>query len=231
MSEQKGRKDNNSGFGRVFNNQELGSLISRIHATVISNGSELERIIISLTNQIDDLDQFILDAECAKLSNGTYVCSKKCLNKSKYKIQDTDEKNKKRYIEPDLLVFKIEEKRICKIVELKDGDTFDTKKVIGEREHLRPFASEFGRQIPFSTDYYFCCFNQNDQNVILVGLKGAFSKNEILTGKEFCELLGISYEDILVKRNKDAENNLDYFLEELVKIDKIKNKLSKLLSK
>lgn len=41
---QKGRKDGNSGYTRVFNNSELGDLISKIQATVISNGNELEKL-------------------------------------------------------------------------------------------------------------------------------------------------------------------------------------------
>lgn len=77
MSKQKGRKDNNSGFGRVFNNQELGALISKIHATVISNGSELERIIINKSEQIKDLDEFISKANNWDIEKGVFVCSKK----------------------------------------------------------------------------------------------------------------------------------------------------------
>ena len=85
---------------------------------------------------------------------------KKCLKNSSIKIQDQDEKNRKRYIEPDFIIFIVQSRRICKIIELKDGDNFDTKKVLGEKEHLRVFANEFSRKIPFATEFYFCCFNQ-----------------------------------------------------------------------
>ena len=231
MSKQKGRKDNNSGFGRVFNNQELGALISKIHATVISNGSELERIIINKSEQIKDLDEFISKANNWDIEKGVFVCSKKCLKNSSIKIQDQDEKNRKRYIEPDFIIFIVQSRRICKIIELKDGDNFDTKKVLGEKEHLRVFANEFSRKIPFATEFYFCCFNQNDRKAIITGLKNTFEENEILTWKEFCELLNISYEDIQNQRNKDSEENLDYFLKELIKIPNIKEKLEKLLKK
>ena len=57
----KGRTDNNSGYKRVFDNEELGSLISKIQATVISNGSELERIILSKSTTISNLEIFIED--------------------------------------------------------------------------------------------------------------------------------------------------------------------------
>ena len=45
ISETKGRSDANSGYARLFGNQQLGQLISRVHATVIRTGNELEHII------------------------------------------------------------------------------------------------------------------------------------------------------------------------------------------
>jgi len=49
ISETKGRSDANSGYARLFGNQQLGQLISRVHATVIRTGNELERIIEAAT--------------------------------------------------------------------------------------------------------------------------------------------------------------------------------------
>lgn len=80
-----------------------------------------------------------------------------------------------------MLVFIIEKRRVCKIIELKGGDAFDTKKVQGEREHLEEFSQKFGSRIPFSTEWYICCFNQNDKSKIKEGLKNVFSEKEILT--------------------------------------------------
>ena len=48
----KGRQDGNSGYIRTLKNAQLGLLISRVQATVISNGTELERIIVSKSNNI-----------------------------------------------------------------------------------------------------------------------------------------------------------------------------------
>ena len=39
------KSKNSGGYARVLGNEELGGLISRVHSTVISNGTELERII------------------------------------------------------------------------------------------------------------------------------------------------------------------------------------------
>lgn len=225
---QKGRKDGNSGYTRVFNNSELGDLISKIQATVISNGNELEKIILSQTNTIDDLNLFIEKAEIGEISNGVFVCSKKNIKTSNFAVKNPlDNKG----IEPDLLVFIVEKHRICKIIELKDGDTFDTKKAAGEREHLITFSKEFGRKIPFRTEIYICSFNQNDINAIKFGLKNTFTEQEILTGRAFCNILNLDYDKIITARLEDAEDNLNYFIEELLKIEQVKKKIISILDK
>ena len=52
-----------------------------------------------------------------------------------------------------------------------------------------------------------------------------------MTGVELCDILKISYIDIRKKRIQDSENNIDYFVSELLKIDTVRNKISNLLSK
>ena len=44
ISESKGRPDENSGYARLFGNQQLGQLLSRVQATVIRTGNALEKI-------------------------------------------------------------------------------------------------------------------------------------------------------------------------------------------
>lgn len=124
-------------------------------------------------------------------------------------------------IEPDLLIFVVEKNRICKIIELKDGDSFDTKKSLGEKEHLEEFSIKFGAKIPFVTEYYICSFNQEDKELIKLGFKGLFEYENIMTGKELCELLNINYEEIVEHRKKDMEDNFEYFIDELVKIPEV----------
>lgn len=150
------------GYERVFNNQKLGDLITKIQATVISNGTELERMVLSQSNVIDDVDAFLDDVTYGRQPEGVFVAPKKCVKKSWRTIPN---------IEPDILIFIVEKNRICKIVELKDGYMFDTKKVKGEKENLETFAEKFGSKIPFVTEWYICCFNESDKTVIKEGLK------------------------------------------------------------
>lgn len=50
-----------------------------------------------------------------------------------------------------------------------------------------------------------------------------------MTGREFCELLEIDYDAIVAERQKEQPQNVLYFLKELVKIDKVRAILRKLL--
>jgi len=45
IADTKGRPDENSGYVRLLGSKPLGLLISRLHATVIRSGNELERLL------------------------------------------------------------------------------------------------------------------------------------------------------------------------------------------
>lgn len=206
-------KSSSGGYNRVFDNTEIGRLMAKVQSTVISNGSELEKIILQRTQNITDLDKYIDEVTNGETENGTYVCTKKILKKSSYKL----DKN-----EPDLLIFIVQQRRKCKIIELKDGDAFDTKKAPAEQEHLEKFNDHIGKKIPFVSDYFICCFNQLDKNEIVKGFKNAFTIEHVMTGKELCEILNISYDEILEERKKDAKSNVEYFYSQFTSIPEIK---------
>ena len=208
----KGRKDGNSGYTRALGNEQLGALISKVQATVISNGTELERMIQARSNLIPDLNRFIDLATDGNISDGVYLCNKNAYKASRFVVTDAGGKK----ILPDMLVFIVERRRVCKVIELKDGDAFDTKKSAGEKSHLELFIQKFGMQIPFVAEYYICCFNQDDKEVIYAGFKGDFDYNNILTGRELCNILNISYDEIVELRKKDAEENFNYFIDKLL---------------
>ncbi len=225
-------KPKNSGgaYSRVFDNERLGNLITKVHSTSISNGSELENLILEMIDKnciVEDCDQFLEDYKRTANIAGDIIklIPKKVLKKSK-KLKPQKNPNNKNF-EPDFVVLKIDKtQECCYIIELKDGFTFDTKKVIGERQHLELFENYIAKQIPYSTRIKFCCFNEDNKEKIKIGLKSAFDIDEIMTGQEFCYLLGINYEDILQKRKHDAKENFQYFIEELLKIEEVKVKLS-----
>src|SRR5439155_13488817 len=135
----------------------------------------------------------------------TYLIPKKVVKKSKFKSEH----------EPDYLILKKATKTLY-ITELKDGDTFDTKKSAGEAESLRKFKNHISENVPYKTLILVCCFNQTDKEKILQGFKlveeekntklaaqagktlletnvelsnkNKIKPSEAFTGQEFCEL-------------------------------------------
>lgn len=197
-----GRRD--GGYSRLFGNDDLGALFSQIHATSIRAGTELEHLIESKANVLEDVDGFV----SGSLPNGTYLITKKVMKKHPVL------KGSK---EPDFLIVKITKNR-CLIIEVKDGDTFDTKKAAGERKHLMEYQTHLSTKIPYTTNIYVCCFNQENKQVIVDGFKGEFSINEVMTGSEFCNLLNINKDDILTIRKNHQRDNVIYLKEKFAEL-------------
>ena len=49
--------------------------------------------------------------------------------------------------------------------------------------------------------------------------------SHILTGRDLCNILRIDYDDIVEKRKADAEDNFEYFLNQLIAIDEVNDYL------
>ena len=203
----KGRKEG-SGYQRIFDNEEFGYLVSKVQSAVISAGTELERIIKSKVNLIRNLDEFL---ELEIMPDGVMVAAKKEIKKSR-KIESEGS-------EPDFMVFKRGNGRQrCCVIELKDGDSFDTKKAASEHASMHNFISRNAPNIPYTVHAFFCCFNQEDKEEIFRGFKERIRMEELLTGREFCGMLDIDYDEIVESRKADGKENLKYFLSELLKI-------------
>lgn len=221
-------KNSSKGYERIFNNEKLGDLLSRIQSTVISAGIELEKLVFKDNiDEIGGLDKFIEKCKNNDIEDKIYIADKSTLKKSSYKIEYRDANSDKiREDQPDSVIF-INKNKSCLVIELKEGFSFDTKKANSEYLMLKKAKDTLGSEIPFTTNFYLCSFNCEDKDLIFNGLKKKFDHSEILTGMELCEILGIDYNDILETRKKDCEDNLEYFLDELIKIDDIKEKLIK----
>lgn len=211
-------KKSSGGYQRLVDNSKLAEILIKAQSTVISNGTELEKIISSRARLIKDLDAFILDVKAGKIQNGTYLCLKKTVKNSAYRMDRH---------EPDFMVFVVNRDRLCNVIELKDGDSFDTKKSTSELESLQAFTSHIAPQIPFMVRFYICCFNQDSKDNIISGFKNRFTEDQVLTGKEFCDLLGIDYDSIVSSRTKDAKENFNYILEEMSNMPEMIAKVQK----
>lgn len=122
-------KQSGGGYERLVGDKDMASIFTKAQSTVISNGTELEKIISNRSNTITDLDAFIDDCDNGTVADGSYLCTKKVVKASSYKLAGH---------EPDFIAFTVNKaKNICYVVELKDGDAFDTKKSLAEKRDVR----------------------------------------------------------------------------------------------
>ena len=89
---------------------------------------------------------------------------------------------------------------------------------------MRASQAPLGHLIKLKLD-----FNQNDKNQIVLGCKSRVTKQQAMTGAEFCRLVGISWSTIETIRKVDQEKNLKYFVLSLMEIPDIKDFIVDLL--
>ena len=207
-------KETSGGYHRIFDNKLLGNLISRVHATSISAGTELEKLVMErVQNTIENLDEFLHQTAG---QDGVFVASKK-------QVKNCKSFDNSKKAEPDMVVFRRQAgKSRCYVIELKDGHIFDTKKASAEHAMLHNFVERNGPRIQYTTSCHICCFNTEDTEAIYHGFKKKIPRHEILTGGELSDLLEIDYQEILSVRKKDGEQNIMFFIKELLKIEKIR---------
>ncbi len=185
-----GRQDDLSAYGRVFGNVSLGKLFSKIHAASISAGTELEKLLVSESPY-----------------SMTYINFTQSLTQSTASTQPVlliynlpsiprDEKNKAK---GDFLLIYPQQRRGT-VLEIKEGDTFDTKKSDGERSSLAFLSEYYSRTLDMSINYALSSFHAVDRSHIMAGTKGRFDNDHALTGRELCTVIGTSYETIMGKR-------------------------------
>ena len=211
---------NSSGsYERLFDNAALGALASKIQSAVISSGSELEARIAASVQNILDLDAFL---EQEIMPEGVLLARKRQIKRS----DSLDFAGS----EPDFMVFKRRDGvQTCHIIELKDGHVFDTKKAGAERQAMHGFIERNAQHIQYRFQAHFCAFNQDDRHAIWDGFKRRIALEEVMTGREFCDLLEIDYDSIVEARRAEGSDNVEFFLSELVKIESIRQRLQRLL--
>lgn len=195
-----GRTD--GAYTRLFGDAQLGSLISRVHGSCIAAGNELEKLIIERANIIEDVDGFL---QRDIYPEGAFVATKTAIKE----CTTIDAVS----AEPDFVVFvRRGGRQNCYIIELKDGDAFDTKKAAGERESMHRFVNVIAPVIRFTITVHFCCFNQDDRQAIVDGFKRKITLEEAMTGREFCTLVDIDYDEIVSFRQEHADVNFCDFI-------------------
>lgn len=210
-------KTTSGAYIRLTGDKDIANILLKAQSTIISNGTELEKRIMEKSNVINDLDVFIANVNKQRPKENVYICPKKTIKDSKkYSLKGT---------EPDFLIFTFTNTTCkCTILELKDGDAFDTKKSDSEHSSLVKYTNFIAPKIPFVVNYKICCFNQKSKKAIQKGLKNRFKLEDIFTGKELCNVLHINYTDIVNERLLDQNENIkaiksDIYKSKTIKID------------
>jgi len=206
-----------SAYVRVLGITPLGKLISQCHGAMISAGTELEKLIYERCNKINDLTQFIDEGLSRIHPHKVFVASKSQVKKCKL----FDSK-----LEPDFVIFKNDN---CFIVEVKDGEAFDTEKSPAIHDNLTIFMHDVSTASAFKFCIRFCSWNAETREQIHIGTKGIFPLDQIWTGREFCEFLNIDYKEICRIRTNDQQANLEYFVDSLLDIPNTRNMIIKRL--
>jgi hypothetical protein len=83
---------------------------------------------------------------------------------------------------------------------------------------MNRFMIAISPHIQFSTSIHFCCFHRRARAEIVKGFKRKITENEAMTGREFCDLLGINYDAIITRRMEHQRRNIDCFIDTLLEI-------------
>jgi hypothetical protein len=221
IADSRGRQDENSGYARLFGNQELGSLISRVQATVIRAGNELEAIL-------EDRTPAHLKSDLGSAISGQRdlagLGSIRVVFQARLPATSTEAGGR-----ADIIVISHQE-RLVSVVELKDGDTFDTKKASGELASMTRLARRIGEAIDYQHRIFFCSFNQDDKDAIVRGAKGRFSIDNVMTGSELCGILQIDYAGLRAERASEQPANLQYLVDSLLDIHEVREAIVRRLS-
>ena len=69
-------KQSGGGYERLVDNKDMAMIFTKAQSTVISNGTELEKIISNKANTITNLDEFISKCDNEIITDGSYLCTK-----------------------------------------------------------------------------------------------------------------------------------------------------------
>ena len=68
--------------------------------------------------------------------------------------------------------------------------------------------------------------NGTELEKIITGFKSVFTIDEVMTGREFCNILGIDYDAIVKMRRDDTADNFKYVVEKMFEIKEVRSQFS-----
>ena len=200
----KAREDGS--YSLLFGDIKIGKLISATQSATIRMGNQLEKLIMERAKIIDEntINKFFEKA----LTDGIYIIPKNIIAKNKR--LNFDQK-------PDMILV-LTLKNTCIVIELKLGDNFDTKKAQAEVDNLKKYSEKLDRATTYKIHYAVCMFFAKDKEAVVKGFKNKITIKEVLTGKEFCEIANIDYNEIHSRLKDKQSSNRAFFIKKILEV-------------
>ncbi|MDA7952362.1 MAG: hypothetical protein MPI95_00195 [Nitrosopumilus sp.] len=210
LSETIFKKGRGESYIRCMGDTYLSLMLSRVQSLIIKSGYNLEDMILAKATTLYEIDDF-LEHEI----DGTFLVPKKAIKKSQ-KVNFNG-------VEPDFMVLVVGDgNKTCHLVELKDGCDFDTKSAEAEYKHMNDFITTNARKLQYRFEGHICCFNETSRDAIVAGFKNKITTEIAMTGREFCELINLDYDSIVLERKRDQRSNFKYFISEILKDESVR---------
>ena len=211
-----GKAPSSSSYSDVFGNEEVGALITRIHSASIRGGHDIERLIIARAMAVNgDIDEYL--ETCSSAPEPVLATSEQVRESKTLTTRGGTRP-------PDFIAFS---GKSCYVVEMKAGADFDTKKSESELARLTEFVSDNAPKLMFKVSERLCSFTADSKQRIVEGLKGRFRLDQVMTGRDFCGLVDVDYDDVVKEWRRHQKENLEYLVETLLSIGPVKDELRK----
>lgn len=230
-------KNSTNSYELLFGNKKISKLVSQIQSAIIRVGNDLEKIIkkhfqdnakIIMIKTLECFTKIVIDKEY--IDKGQIYFFESRLLKNYFQNHHIDlseeywdnQKHKLILPNPDFNFFFLTQK-IIYVIELKLGNTFDTKKLQGEISSIEKYIKFMRKNInSYHYHWYLTSFLSKDVNEILKGTKGFITKDNLLTGQQLCSLLNIDFQKIILEIKSNQIDNCNY-LKEVINNIKIKS--------
>jgi hypothetical protein len=182
----------NSGYWRMSKNIDMARLFQQIQSTVIRNGNELEELVFRDSHIRGRVKQEYTDVD---LEDAPCLYYKTTLKEG---IIPGLEKS----VHPDFIVVTHDS---VSVVELKDGNNFDTKKSTGEIDKLEMITAFLQQHTSKKVKGLIVLWNTEDLGN--ASFKDKRASRHLMTGREFADLVGIDFDALNKSREADAQKN------------------------
>jgi len=195
----KPKKDNSSGgYLRLYSDQDMSNYHTAVHSTVIRNGNELVTKMINHYQGnlpvFKGKDVNLFQKTVTVFENNPNGC---IIVGAKIKIEV--DKEEYRTIEIDLIIFY---QKTLVILELKDGNNFDTKKSPAEIDSLFLCKEKFNN-VGYTVVNKFVSFNSDGTHSI----KDNRIHDIFQNGVDFCNEYNFDFDGIINERELDTYDN------------------------